>query len=131
MKRTRIMARSKSPRKKLVRKLDAVHSLYIRTRDKRCVTCGATQNLTNGHLFSRQSYSTRWHERNCNGQCSGCNLRHEHDPYPYNSWFIRKFGQGEWDELHREYATPRKFKNHELAEMISHYEQALKELTGE
>lgn len=115
--------RSKSPRKKLVRKLDSVHSLYIRNRDKRCVTCGATKNLTCGHLFSRQSYSTRWHERNCNAQCTGCNCRHEYDPYPYNRWFIGKFGLEAFDELHREYRRPCKFRDAELAEMITKYEE--------
>jgi len=116
----------KRSRKSLIRELDSVHSLYIRNRDGRCVICGTTKDLTNGHLFSRTNYSTRWHERNCHGQCKGCNLRHEFDPYPFNSFFIRKFGQEAWDELYREHRTVRKFSNSELAEMISRYE----ELTG-
>ena len=71
-----------SDRKRLVKKLDKVFSQYIRFRDQRCVTCGSRENLQCGHLFSRTAYSTRWHPRNAFCQCSSCNLRHEHDPYP-------------------------------------------------
>jgi len=110
----------------MIRKLDMMYSHYIRERDKRCVTCGRTTDLTNGHLFSRVNHSTRWDGRNCHAQCKGCNFRHEFDPYPFNSFFIRKFGQEAWDELYREHRTVRKFSNSELAEMISRYE----ELTG-
>ena len=113
----------KPSRKALVKKLDQAVSLYIRNRDKACVVCGTTERLTNGHLFSRVAYSTRWdvtEDGNCHAQCMGCNLRHEHDAYPFNNWYIMKFGKDKWDELHLRYATPKKYKDFELIELIEH-----------
>jgi hypothetical protein len=111
----------KSPRKELVKKLDTVCSQYIRARDKRCVVCGSTEKLTNGHLFSRTSYSTRWDytkDGNCHCQCAPCNYRHEFDPFPFTSWYIRKFGKAKWEKLHQRYRTVRKFKDFELQELF-------------
>lgn len=113
----------KPARKSLVKELDRVFSLFIRARDKRCVTCGTSENLTCGHLFSRVAYSTRWNEDNCACQCAGCNLRHEHDPYVFHRWFIRKYNQEYWDLLHAKYNTPRKFTDAELQAMIQKYKE--------
>lgn len=107
----------------LVRKLDTVFFRYIRERDKKCVVCGSTDRLTCGHLFSRIAHSTRWSELNCHAQCWPCNYKHEFDPYPMTSWFIKKFGQDTYDKIHLEYATPRKFKDFELEELIEKYAQ--------
>lgn len=105
-------------RQKLVKKLDTEFSLYIRERDGHCVTCGSAERLTNGHLFSRVAHSTRWSELNCHCQCWGCNYRHEFDPYPFLNWFENKFGKEALDELHREFVTPRKYKDHDLQELF-------------
>lgn len=125
MRKSRPRKVSKSPRKKLVRKLDSVFSAYIRQRDQRCATCPQTQNLTNGHLFSRASYSTRWDEQNCHAQCSGCNYRHEFDPVPFHKFFIRQFGQYAFDELYRKYRETKKFSNSDLVELIEKYEELI------
>ena len=115
--------RGKSQRKKLVAELDRVFSLYIRKRDKCCVLCGTTERLQCGHLFSRTAYSTRWHAANAHGQCAKHNLMHEHDAYPYHTWYINAFGREAFDELHEIYATPRKFTDEELTEMITHFKR--------
>lgn len=107
-----------SARKKLVTKLDRAVSELVRARDKRCVVCGSTQRLTCGHLFSRVAYSTRWDLLNCHAQCWSCNYKHELDSYPYTKWFLEKYGMDAYDELHLRYATPRKFKDWELEEML-------------
>jgi hypothetical protein len=113
----------KPSRKTLVKKLDQAVSLYIRNRDKACVVCGSSERLNNGHIFSRTAYSTRWditEDGNCHAQCWPCNYRHEHDSYPFNNWYIMKFGKDKWDELHRRYSTPQKYKDFELIELIEH-----------
>lgn len=113
----------KPSRKTLVKKLDEAVSLYIRNRDKKCVVCGSTERLTNGHIFSRVAYSTRWDvsdDGNCHAQCWPCNFRHERDAYPYNNWYIINFGKDKWDELHRRYATPRKYKDFELSDLLNY-----------
>ncbi len=115
----------KITRKGLVRKLDKLVSQYIIARDKKCVNCGSRTNLTGGHLFSRVAYSTRWEVRNVFCQCVSCNMRHEYDPFPLTSYFIEKYGMKEYDSLHRQYSTPRKFKDFELAVMVDQFEKAL------
>ena len=74
----------KLTRSKLVKKLDAVFSQYIRLKDAdefgnaTCFTCGKVDHwkkLQNGHFQSRKHYATRWDEMNCQVQCvSGCNM---------------------------------------------------------
>lgn len=110
---------SKKPsRKTLVRQLDKVIGDIVKLRDGFCVCCGTSQNLTPGHLFSRIAYSTRWDLNNVYCQCSSCNFRHESDPYPLTNYFIEIWGRKKLDDLHRQYVTPRKFKDYELAEML-------------
>ena len=113
--------RKKSDRKKLVEHLDKVFSIYIRRRDKRCVCCGTDKNLQCGHLFSRNSYSTRWNDKNAYAQCSSHNLIHEHDPYPLTNYFLSMFGKEVYDDLHAVYSSQVKFGNAILEEMIEYY----------
>ena len=117
----------KLSRRGLVGKLDKTFSEFIRKRDGHCVVCGRRENLTCGHLFSRIAYSTRWDEANAYGQCAGCNLRHEHDAYPFTKWFLKKFGQRAWDDLHRKYSTIKKFTNQDLEALTTHFELRKKE----
>lgn len=112
-----------------INKLDKVFGKYIRARDGRCVTCGATTNLQCGHLFSRQAYSTRWDERNAYCQCASCNLRHEHDPYPLISYYLSLYSQEDLDNLHAKYRTPRKYTDRDLDDLIERYANLLNNLT--
>ena len=104
-------------RKTLIRKLDQKVSSIIRERDTCCVLCGSSERLTNGHLFSRIKYSTRWDitvDGNCHGQCLSCNLKHEFDPYPFFKWYLNSFGGEALDNLHERYLEPKKFSNKDL-----------------
>lgn len=81
--------------KGLVEANDEVVSLITREREPACIVCGSTEELTNGHLFSRRYYSTRFDvtpDGNCQVQCWGCNKRHQHDKDPYTFAFVRRFG---------------------------------------
>tara|TARA_R110002020_G_scaffold5502_5_gene22839 strand:- start:1055 stop:1507 length:453 start_codon:yes stop_codon:yes gene_type:complete len=118
----------KPSRKTLIKKLDKVFSLYIRERDKCCVICGSVNQPNNGHLFSRRHYATRWDEDNCHQQCYPCNFKHNNDPYPYNSWFIEKYGKDKWDSLYIMFRSPKKWYNFEIEELIEVYEKKYKEL---
>lgn len=112
--------KQKSPRQKLVDKLDSIVSLIVRARDKKCVQCGTRERLTNGHLFSRTNYSTRWDLFNCNCQCMGDNLRHDSDPYPYQEWWKKKFGEEAYHTLYQRWArsTDHHWSNLELSELL-------------
>ena len=79
--------------RKLILHADKLFSLFIRNRDKRCVLCGTTLNLTCGHLIKRGKKAVRWSEINCFCLCSGCNYRDNFDHDIYVAWFIRKYGE--------------------------------------
>lgn len=115
-------SRSKKPKRKtLVNKLDKVHSLFIRARDKRCVTCGSTEKLQCGHIFTRSAYATRWDlstAGNAHAQCAKCNIRHEYDPYPFNNWYITQFGKDEWDKMHTRHKAVYKVTQEQLEFII-------------
>lgn len=115
--------------KSLEKKLDKIHSEYIRLRDGKCVICGSTEQLTNGHLFTRGHKSTRWDDLNCHGQCWPENFKHEFDPHPYTSWFIRTYGIEVYDELHRKHTTIRKWTRLDLEDMISIYSAKVQQLS--
>ena len=109
-----------SKRKKIVKKLDAVTSKYIRLRDKKCVQCLKTESLTNGHVFSRTSYSTRWDiskDGNCHTQCWGCNFKHGRDNYDYYKWYQDKFGVEKFDELRFKFKSSVKYHLADLEEL--------------
>ena len=115
--------KKKTARKNLVKKLDTIVSKYIRLRDKFCVQCGTNQNLTNGHIFSRRHYSTRWDissDGNCHCQCWSHNFVHGYDNYEYYKWYKDKFGEDRFEELRGEYVQTKKYSNVELEEL---YEQ--------
>lgn len=113
-------------RKRLIKKLDSVFSIYIRQRDKKCVQCGSRENLTCGHLFSRVAHSTRWDEKNCHCQCTGCNMSHEFNPHNFTLWFVRRFGLLEYELLNKKYNTTAKYTNAELQLMILDYTERTK-----
>ena len=108
----------KPSRKSLVRQLDETVSLLVRKRDKVCVTCGSIKRLGCGHVFSRVAYSTRWDLTNCHCQCAICNLKHEYDPYPYMKFLTDILGVEGVEALHRQYVTPRKWKDYELTGLL-------------
>lgn len=114
--------KKKSERTKLVEECDRLFSLIIRGRDDNtCVTCGSKEQPTNGHLWSRTAYSTRWDYENCWCQCWGCNLKHEYDPYNFQEFVRDKLGQSVYDALHLRYRTTKQFKNHQLKDMIEEF----------
>jgi len=91
----------KSERRQLEAKLDTLTSLIVRWRDECCVICGKIEFLDCGHLIKRGKRAIRWNLKNTNGQCRGCNFKHNHYPEVYTLWFILTYGQDEYDKLVR------------------------------
>ena len=121
-------------RKRVVKKLDEVVSKYIRLRDKKCVQCGKAEKLSNGHVFSRRAYNTRWdvsEDGNCHTQCWGCNFSHGKDNYDYYRWYVDKFGQDRFDELRREFKKSVKYTTAELEELYEKLKETYEELLNE
>ena len=71
-------------------------SLWIRNRDKKCITCGSTKTLQAGHF---------WHacldfdEININTQCSGCNHYKSGNLAIYAIYLLNKYGKRKFDAL--------------------------------
>ena len=127
----------KPSRKTLVTKADRVFSQYIRRRYSNnngiaeCYTCGKRdqwKELQCGHFMSRKHYSTRWNETNCQVQCAGCNVFRYGEQYKFGRNLDIEFGNGTADGLHELSRQIIKYDNHDLMEMIKHYEKKIAQL---
>lgn len=105
----------------LEREADKVFSHWIRRRDRHCVTCGATKNLTCSHLFKRGRQSVRYDEMNCACQCMYCNALHNADPKPYTAWAALKYGIGTIWKLEERSRQIKKWTAEELNHIIQKY----------
>ena len=72
---------------------DYAMSQWVLAEEHFCCCCGSTENLQNGHLFTREWRAIRWDRRNCGAQCAGCNLKHEHNPEPYRRVMVLRHGE--------------------------------------
>ena len=115
----------KVTRTSLIKKLDAMFSIYIRRRYSmndisKCVTCGKEDHwskLQCGHFMSRKHISTRWNEDNCQVQCAGCNVFRYGEQYLFSQYL----GNNLSEELHKQSKEICKFTDVELQDMIAHY----------
>ena len=88
--------RKKSRTAILHKKAWDIFSLWIRNRDKKCITCGSTKALQAGHF---------WHacldfdEININAQCRGCNHFRHGNLAKYSTYLIEKYGIGAFNNL--------------------------------
>lgn len=124
-------------RSKVVKKLDAVFSEYIRLRnaDKNgnvtCFTCGKVEywkrkGMQAGHFQSRKHYATRWDEINVQVQCSGCNVFKYGEQYKFALNLDKKFGDGTAEELFIKAKEIVKFSTKELETLITYYKDQVK-----
>ena len=124
------MPSKKPSRSKVVKKLDAIFSQYIRLKDADhlgnaiCFTCKKTDHwkkLQNGHFQSRKHYSTRWQEKNCQVQCPKCNVFNYGEQFLFSKYLDEKYGNGTAEELHIRSKETVKYSTDELEDMIKHY----------
>ena len=124
----------KPTRSKLVKKLDAVFSQYIRlsnadnNKNCICVTCSKTifwKEIQAGHFMSRKHYSIRWDERNVKPQCAACNVFRYGEQYKYSLYL----GDNLSKQLLSDSRVIRKFTSDELEEMVTHYSNEVKKHT--
>jgi|TARA_R100000479_G_scaffold96594_1_gene47839 hypothetical protein len=121
----------KLTRSKIVKKLDAVFSQYIRlsNADKNgyctCVTCGKKyhwKQIQAGHFMSRKHYSTRWLEDNVKPQCYGCNVMQQGQQYKFSKYL----GNNLSEELYNKSKEVVKFTTDELQDKITYYSEQVK-----
>lgn len=109
---------------KLLKKADDVFSKWIRNRDGyKCVICGSTERIQNGHCFKRGKKRLRFDEHNCNAICSSCNYRDNFEHDHYVGFMLKKYGQEEYMRLLKisEIKDAYKIPRYELEELIERY----------
>lgn len=105
---------------KLKVEADRVMSLWVRKRDRACVTCGSKENLQNGHYVPRNWLGLRYNKKNCNTQCVGCNVFKKGNMDEYARFLIRKYGPGILETLNK-LKKPTQFKRADYNLIISKY----------
>jgi len=123
--------------KTIVAKLDKVFSEYVRLRDSdangfvRCISCGGIHHwkqVDNGHYVNRKHLSTRWHEKNCNGQCRACNRFDEGNMIGYHRGLVKKYGENVIQELDVMRHQTSKLSDFEGQLLINDYQNKVKSL---
>ena len=130
----------KVKRKTLIKKLDAAFSQYIRWRDAdadgliHCATCDNThkhvKQMQCGHFMSRRYYSLRWNEKNCLGQCYGCNIGDQGRQFVMSKVIDKRWGEGTADSLLKRSKDSRKYTNEELIQLTKYYKQKADDMQG-
>ena len=131
--------KKKQSRSKLVKKLDAVFSQYIRLKNAVdgyavCFTCGKKDHwkkLQNGHFQSRKHYATRWDEQNCQVQCVKCNMFEQGEQYKFGLNLDAKYGLGTAEELELMSKLNIKMTRIDYVEQITYYKNLVNNLIKE
>lgn len=122
----------KSERSRLIIKLDAAFSKFIRTRWINedgcdvCFTCGDYRHWSEvdaGHFQSRRWFPTRWDEKNVQFQCKKCNGFYHGQQYLFGKNLDAFYGAGTADALIRKSKIKHKFNVNELRELLKKYER--------
>lgn len=108
-------------RQDLIKEADKYFSLYIRNRDKACVTCGTTKNLTCGHVITRSYMYLRWDEDNAMAQCSKCNNMHEIKPDILINKYIFLKGKNAYEKLLKKKQIYVKLTDADIQKIIDKY----------
>ena len=125
---------------KLVKKLDAVYSKYIRWKYAdhngyvECYTCSTFKHVKEmqcGHFLSRRHYSTRWHENNTRPQCVKCNMFEQGNQYTFGIKLEAEIGEDMFIELHQLKNQTTKYSKVDYEYLIDYYNKKLKLLTTE
>lgn len=105
---------------------DHKFSLYIRSRDGKCLRCGTINNLTNSHYWRRGHSGTRFEPDNCITLCMPCHSEWENlKNYEYKEFMLMRLGEGRYLEVEK---MARTFKNRQ--EAIQDWMKLYYELNG-
>lgn len=129
----------KKSKKNYKKELDEVFAEYIRLRDSngdtfRCISCGQVKPMSQcqcGHYISRAHMATRFDEKNCNGQCCGCNIFKSGNVVEYRFGLIDKYGEEVVNQLEAMRNDQRQIKDHEYKELIQYYKDKVKQMKDE
>lgn len=83
-------------------KADTEFSKWIRNRDKFCLKCGTTNNLTNSHFWSRKCSALRYEPDNCITLCAWkCHIYgwETEKQGEYMDFMLKRLGKKRYGEL--------------------------------
>lgn len=107
MLRNHVVPKERS-RSKVIKEIDSVFSLLVRTRDHwRCCRCHKqyippTAALHNSHFWKRGYMGTRFDLKNCDAICYGCHRAIEGDKQKgswYYNWKLQQLGEEEFEKM--------------------------------
>ena len=75
--------------------------------------------------------ATRFDEKNCNGQCVGCNIFKSGNVVEYRFGLIDKYGEEVVNQLEAMRNDERQIKDHEYKELIQYYKDKVKQMKDE
>ncbi len=84
-----------------MKELDELIRRYVHKRDEVCVICGYGGNLDVAHFIKRRHKGTRFEVLNSHLLCRRCHaFEHSYKGrHYYKDWFLKKYGQDEYDRL--------------------------------
>jgi len=97
-----------------------------------CYTCDKIEHwksLQNGHFVSRSKLATRYDEKNCRPQCSGCNLYGNGRPDVFGIKLTKEYGEGIVTGLYRQGQEVVRYFPYQ--EKIDYYKIKVKELLAQ
>ena len=123
------MKAKKPSKRKLIKKLDTVFSLWVRKRYSSgeyayCYTCGALESVKSihcGHFMSRKHYTTRWEPDNCRPQCIRCNLFCQGEQYEFGRRLESELGLERVNELRQLRHQSARFSIQDYQDMIERF----------
>jgi len=125
--------KNKLSKSKLVKKLDAIFSEYVRKSNAdsngicTCVTCDRNffwKQIQAGHFMSRKHYSTRWDLENVKPQCPKCNVFNQGEQYKYSLYLGKEISE----KLLEKSRQIQKFTYNDIEALIIHYQNMLKSI---
>jgi len=103
-------------------KLDKVFSLWIRSRDKRCLKCGKTENLQCAHIYSRIARSVRWDSDNAITLCYACHIGWAHKyPLEFAEFVEKLLGKRKLKGLKSRYYSLKSWSQKEKQQILDKY----------
>jgi hypothetical protein len=129
--------------KDLVKELDRVFSIFIRTRNMdangiiKCFTCGkyshwregkGANQMHCGHYISRDNKPLRWHEKNNHPQCYVCNCEKKGNYPAYSQALIRLYGPTILDQLELIKYNEFKMERGKLKILINYYSKKIEHI---
>lgn len=108
-------------------------SLYVRNRDRTCVTCSKSPATQAGHYKHNSDKPNKqlggnalWYdERNLGGQCTRCNCYNSGELDAFALFLEERYGAGILQDLQRLFITPKKWTIEELLEIEKEYTEKL------